>query len=316
MDPLSYLCDTVGSFTRAQARDVGYDDKAIAYAVRAQMWHRIRRGCYTEAHRWWPLDEVGRHRIRTRAVLVSLDSPVAVSHVSAAVEHGIASWGVSLDRVHVTRLDGAAGRIEGDVVHHVGRYRSADLVERGGMLMTSPTRSALETAITASAEAGLVHLDSLLNLELADQDDLCASFELMHRWPGTQHLHIPVRMADGGAQSPGESRGRWLFRQGGLPAPKTQFDVHDTRGSLLGTSDWAWPAHGLLGEFDGRLKYGRSLRPDQSEESVGDVIFAEKQREDTLREATQFRMVRLIWADLQRPNLTAARVRRLMRQAS
>ncbi|MEZ5193985.1 MAG: hypothetical protein R2734_16850 [Nocardioides sp.] len=239
-----------------------------------------------------------------------------MSHVSAAVAHGIATWGVRLDRVHVTRLDGGAGRLEKDVVHHVGDCRTGEVREQDGLLLTAPTRAALETAIMATPESGLVHLDSLLHLGLDDADGLCAQFERMNRWPGTRHLHVPVRMADGGAQSPGESRGRWLFRIGGLPCPETQFRVHDTTGRLVGITDWGWPDHGLLGEFDGRVKYGRDLWAAHAPEATGDVVFAEKQREDALREATGFAVVRLVWSDLDRPRLTVERVRRRLRGAA
>ena len=90
-----------------------------------------------------------------------------------------------------------------------------------------------------------------------------------------------------------------------------QYEVRSADGALLGTTDWGWPEHGLLGEFDGRVKYGRLLRPGQD---AGDVVFAEKRREDLLREASGHRMVRLIWSDLGRPRLTADRVGSLMRR--
>ncbi len=74
-----------------------------------------------------------------------------------------------------------------------------------------------------------------------------------------------------------------------------------------------WPEHGLLGEFDGRVKYGRLLRPG---EEPGDAVFREKRREDELRRLTGFAMVRLVWADLHRPRETAARIRGLLRSVA
>ena len=62
----------------------------------------------------------------------------------------------------------------------------------------------------------------------------------------------------------------------------------------------------MLGEFDGKVKYGRYLRPD---ESPGDAVFREKQREDAIREATGWSMIRLVWADLHQPRATGARIR-------
>ena len=111
----------------------------------------------------------------------------------------------------------------------------------------------------------------------------------------------------------GETRGKWLCRVFHLPAPQPQFAVHDTDGVLRGTCDWGWPEHRLLGEFDGKVKYGRLLEPDQD---PGEVVFAEKHREDVLREITGFGMVRLIWSDYDRPRLTAARIQSKLRRVA
>jgi hypothetical protein len=99
----------------------------------------------------------------------------------------------------------------------------------------------------------------------------------------------------------------------GLPAPTTQFRVVDEAGVLVGITDLAWPEHGLLGEFDGKVKYGRLLSPG---EDPTDVVFREKRREDRLREVTGYRVIRLTWADLLRGAETAARIRRLMLPAA
>ncbi len=313
MDPLRVLTELNGFFTRAEAREFGYDDRAVTSAVRARRWLRIRRGFYTFPDAWTALDEVGRHQVRSHAVLRSLGPAVALSHVSGAIEHGIDTWGVDLRRVHVTRLDGGAGRSEGDVVHHEGFCLDEDVVEVNGHLVLSPDRCAVEAASRASGDAGLVLLDSLLHKELASHDQLMTRFELMQHWPHTRPLHITVRMADGRAESPGESRGRHFFWSHHLPAPQLQFKVYDERGRLVGTTDWAWPECGLLGEFDGRVKYGRLLAPGQD---PGEVVFAEKQREDLLREVTGFAMIRLIWADYERPRLTVSRIDRLLRRAA
>lgn len=311
MDWLAVVVEQRGFFTRAEALDAGYDDRAVTRAVRSGWWHRIRRGYYTFADIWAALDDVGRHRVRAHAVAHSLGPAVALSHISGAIEHGIAVWGLPLDRVHVTRLDGAAGRIEGDVIHHVGRWGPEDVVDVLGVKVMVPGRCAVEVGCLGSPESSLVSLDSALALGLDDEEGLFGHFARMQRWPDTRRLQIPIRMADAGAQSPGESRGRWLFWQAGLPAPITQFPVFDAAGELIGTADWGWPDHGLLGEFDGKSKYGRLLQPGQD---PGEVVFSEKHREDRMREASRCAMIRLIWSDYDRPRLTADRVRALLRR--
>ena len=81
-----------------------------------------------------------------------------------------------------------------------------------------------------------------------------------------------------------------------LPEPQLQVEVIDElTGVLLGTTDFGWPEHRLLGEFDGKIKYGRLLKPGQS---PGDVVFNEKRREDRIRESTGWSMIRFVWDDI------------------
>jgi hypothetical protein len=313
MDPLRFIGEQDGFFSRAMAREMGYDDKSVTRMVRAGIWTRFRRGFYCFTDIWTTLDELERYRVRCRAVLHSLGDGVALSHISGAIAHGIKVWHSDFSHVHVTRLDGAQGRIEGDVIHHEGKWGANDVVEVDGLRVLTPVRCALETGTRMTSEGSLVVLDSLLHLELADEDDLRRQFERMSAWPGARHLHIPVRMADGRSDGVGESRGRWIFWTMGLPAPDLQVKVHRPDGELRGTCDWGWLRLGLLGEFDGRIKYGRLLKPGQD---VGEVVFAEKQREDELREITGCTMIRLTWTDYDRPRLIRDRVQRLIKKTS
>lgn len=308
MDPLRVLTESQGFFTRAQAREFGFDDRAVIRCVRGRAWVRIRRGCYVFPDEWTALDETGRHRVRSHAVLGSLGDAVALSHVSGVIEHDISTWGMDLSRVHVTRLDGGPGRIEGDVVHHVGRCTDDDVRIVGGHRVLPPERCVLEAGSRAGGERALVMLDSGLYLEKYSEDALCAGFAALSRWPYMRSMHIPVRLASGGAQSPGESRGLYFCWVHRLPAPERQFEVYDGE-RLVGTTDWAWPEHRLLGEFDGRVKYGRLLEPGQT---AGDVVFAEKQREDLLRRVTGYGMVRVIWEDYDRPRVLDSRLRKAL----
>lgn len=309
MDDLRLLADAHGFFTRAEALGRGYRDGDLTAAVREGLLVRFRRGSYAFADAWRSLDEVARHRVRCRAVLRSLGRGYALSHVSAVLVLGGIVWGHCLDRVHVTRLDGRSSRTEADVVFHAGKLDEEDVVEVDGMLVTRPDRAAIETGTLADGERALAVFDSVTHLGLCSPDDLLSRFELMGAWCDTRRLHIPLRMVEPGADGPGESRGRWLFRQFRIPQPVVQHPVVDADGVIIGTTDWWWERYRLLGEFDGQWKYRRLLRPGQD---PGEVVFGEKNREDRMREASGCGMVRLIWADYSRPSVTAQRLRRLM----
>ena len=315
MDPLRTLSELVGFFTRAQAYDCGYSDRQITQIMRQRLWTRFRRGYYCHTDVWLAMSETEQHLVRCGAVIDSLGTEaVALSHGSGALVHEIDMWGVDLSRVHVTRRDGGAGRVEGDVVHHEGFVADADVVEIGGLPVLSAVRCSLEAGSLAGGEAALCLLDSGLHRNLFDQEALMAQFTVMEHWPRMRQLHIPVRMADGGSESIGESRGRWFFWRHHLPAPQLQYDVFDADGVLIGTTDWAWPDLETLGEFDGRIKYGRLVKEGQQ---PGDVVFAEKQREDAMRRATGFVMERVTWGDYDRPRVLEQRLRRALdRKAS
>lgn len=64
----------------------------------------------------------------------------------------------------------------------------------------------------------------------------------------------------------------------------------------------------MIGEFDGKVKYGRLLKPG---ETPGDTVFREKRREDALRELGYI-VVRWIWDDLLHPARLVARVTRAL----
>jgi hypothetical protein len=313
MDHLRLLAATNGCFTRADALRVGLDDNAIRRALKARLWTRVRWGVYTFTDLWSEQDAVTRHLAAARSVARKLGPAVALSHVSAALDHGLTVWDADLSLVHVTRLDGGAGRIESGVQHHEGFCAASEVREKDGYLIVQPVRAALEAAGLMSAEAAVATLDSGLHLRQFGTEELDEAFALMQHWPDTLHLQLAVRFADRRSESVGESRARYLCYTHGLPAPELQFPVYDERGALAGITDMAWEEHRLLGEFDGKVKYGRLLRPG---EEPGDAVFREKRREDELRRLTGFSMVRLTWADLYRGAETAARIRALMRRAA
>lgn len=313
MDPLRVLTATSGYFTTQQAKGAGYGDRQIAAMVRRGGWLRFRRGAYAFPDEWRALDAVGRHRVRCNAVMDSLGDKVALSHVSGVLLHGLDVWNIPLDRVHVTRLDGGSGRVEGDVVHHEGLVGLNEVDRVEGRFITSAARCALEAGSRATNESALVLFDSGLRQGAFTRAELSATFALLEHWPFMRHLHVPVRMTDERAGSVGESRGRWWFRQLGLPAPKLQQHVYDAEGRLLGVTDWWWPELNTFGEFDGAIKYGRLLKPGQA---PGDVVFMEKVREDAIRAVTQASFIRLTWADFAAPQVIAERFGLVTRRAS
>ena len=306
MDPLRYLHDD-HVFLRREALEHGHTDDDLQMCLRHGVIVRIRQGAYTFADVWTAADDVERHRLRAHAVLRSHTTPIALSHTSAAVEHGLRLFQPDLRRVHVTCLDQPIARTTRDIVYHQGACPDGDLVRHDGQLTVAPARAALEAASLADTVSGLVVLDSLVDLGLGSLEEVYAGFERFAGWPNSRKLQITVRLARVGAGSVGETLGRYLMWTQHLPEPELQFEVRDRWGHLIGVTDFAWPEYRLLGEFDGMAKYGRLLKDG---ETPGQAVEREKNREDALREETGWLMVRLIWAELFDAPRTGAKIRR------
>jgi very-short-patch-repair endonuclease len=108
------------------------------------------------------------------------------------------------------------------------------------------------------------------------------------------------------SESAGESVSRVRLHEEGLPTPELQQSIYDDHGQFVARVDFCWQEHRTIAEFDGKIKYGRMLKSGQS---VEDVLFAEKRREDALRDLG-WQIVRWLWADLYRRGIIRDRVLR------
>ena len=295
---------------RREAVTGGWSDGELDRLVRAGELARLRRGAYVDSA--LPVGAADRHRLLIRATLAGLRRSAVVSHQSAAVLLGLPLWDVPLDRVHVTRTPPAWTDRSGVLCGHVARLRADEIIEVDGMPVTDPVRTALDLARSLRHEAAVVSLDAALHRGLLTHDVLRARLFDIAGTPGSRSAARAVLAADGRSESVGESRSRVILTRRKLAPSALQFEVRSHVGAVVGRTDFAWEEHGLVGEFDGRIKYGRLLRPGQD---AGDAVFAEKRREDAIRDEG-WGVVRWIWTDLERPDRFAGRVRRAQARAS
>lgn len=296
-----------GYFTRAEFLDAGYNDRDLRAATCTGLLKRLRHGVYTLASEHLKRTREQHHVVLARSVADKLGPAVAISHQSACAVHGLAMYGHPLDKVHVTRLDGSAGRTEHGIVHHVGQVIASDEVELvDGILVVRPARAAFEASTVGSVESAIVVMDSALHQKLVAAPELIDLTVRMFNWQGARTARYALSLADGRSASPGESRSRYLFRREGLPTPELQVAVRDARGHVIGYSDFGWLEHHHLGEFDGRVKYGGLADDTRSPQQI---VFDEKNREDAMR-SQLLGMSRWTWADLdpERAHRTAQRI--------
>ncbi|MFC7494971.1 MULTISPECIES: hypothetical protein [unclassified Nocardioides] len=235
-----------------------------------------------------------------------------MSHASAAVLHGAPTWGLRLDLVHVTHFSGG-GRTGARVIHHEGECRVVDVTRANGHWLTTPARTALDVATERGAEVGIVVASDFLNRGLTSRDELIQLADTQTHWPNSLAHHVVLQVADGRFESVGEARTGHLFWRYHLPPPVPQREIRLPDGRLVAQVDFAWPELGVFAEFDGRIKYTRLRRPG---ESIEDAVLREKRREEMIVELTGWRVIRLTWADLESPDATIARVRRLLSRAA
>jgi len=304
---LRVMCESKGVFLRSEAEDLGHDQRSLKRQLQAGTWHRVRHGAYTFGDIWDSADERARHAILARAAYRTSRTGVALSHVSAVLEHTDSFWDLDLSEVDLTRLDGRSGRREAGVRQHRGKVLSGDIVTVNGVQATSPTRAALELTSVTDTVRSLIVINGLLHAGVCTPEGLSERYSLMDNWPNTLGTDLVLRLADPRIESPGETRTFYLCWKHGVPAPEPQFRIFDDRGTLIGRVDFAWPAYRVFLEFDGLSKYTKYLRDG---ETPADAVIREKKREDLIRGITGWRCIRITWADLANPRATAARILR------
>jgi hypothetical protein len=222
-------------------------------------------------------------------------------------------WEAPLTEVDLTRVDGRTQRRYAQIRSHRGTLLKGDVVQHRGLLVMSPVRAALEYTTVANVEHSLVEIDDLLHRKLVALADLRARYAAMTQWPGTLITDLVLRLADGRSESVGETRARYLVWSQGLPPPEVNYPIYDGHGRVIARVDLAWPELGLFLEFDGKVKYQKLLKDG---EDPSDVVVREKRREEMICRLTGWRCVRIVWADLYRPEATAAEIRSMFRSTA
>jgi hypothetical protein len=262
----------------------------------------VRRGAYVPSDDPRLDDAVARHALAVRAVTHSMSPDAVVSHVSAAVLHGLTLWDVPLDRVHVTRNRRYGGRRTETLHLHTVGLEPAEIVEVDGIAVTSVPRTLADLARLLPFERALVVADAALYRERTTPVALADAVARAAGRRGSPPARRVAAAADGRAESPGETRSRIAIARARLPPPTLQHEVPELRVR----TDFYWKEFRTVGEFDGKVKYGRSLRPG---EDPGEAVYREKLREDALRDLG-LKVVRWTWDELDGFTAPAERLRR------
>lgn len=189
-------------------------------------------------------------------------------------------------------------------------------MECHGLRLTSPARTIMDLARTLPHGEALALADAAIRPRRVEgaipgtDAPLCTKAELIDLAQegitsrGGWNAYLAISEADPLSGSLGESMARSLIMRLGAPPPALQAALRDERG-LIGYADFFWPQLGVVGEFDGRLKYGAD-NPSGAPPEV--VVYREKMREDRIRRVSAG-FFRFGWAELVDPPRLAALLR-------
>jgi hypothetical protein len=232
-----------------------------------------------------------RHAADAGAANLCMKRQLVVSHQSALTLHRVHQ----LDHthsIHMTSDIGTAARYDGlDVSaaalpgEHLHRERIA------GLEVTSIARSVVDTARTVPFLDGVVAADHALRHKPVGKKALRAVLSRCANWPGALAAARVIDFADKRSESVLESASRVFFEEEDIemPVPQVWMDVPGFGRVRL---DFYWRRHRVIGEADGKVKYGEDADSLVSRES----LWMEKRRQEAL-EDLGFLVVRWGWDD-------------------
>ncbi|WP_353987326.1 hypothetical protein [Ruicaihuangia caeni] len=298
-----------GLTTTRRLHDFGLTDRDIERCVANKVLARVRRGVFADFATFSQLDSRERHVLRFRAEALSMRSAPVASHLTAAALHGppiIDGWP---DAVHVADFGARGGSgWPGRVTHRAGE--EVEPVDIDGMLATPLSRTVVDLARILPFASALAVVDAALRGDRGNsargvlagaapprrpvsRAELLAELATSSRRLGTQRALRAVEAGDPLAESAGESLSRGRMIELGFVIPQLQVRFGDIEGGSA-IVDFYWEGLRAIGEFDGMVKYSRSLELEGR--TAADVVVREKRREDALRRRVAA-FHRWTWAD-------------------
>jgi hypothetical protein len=293
-----------GVLATRDATRLDVDPNGLAALVTAGELVHVRRGAYVLGQRWNDATPEQRLGLRTRAVLrARAGASEAASHQSALALHGLPLHGCPTDVVDLCGDVARTRNRTGLRVHPTDE--ALPVIDLGGCRALGIVTALVQVGLRHGRDAFVVPGDAALargDLPLARVSETISRLGgstrravRAHRW---------LQLLDAASESPGESRTRLLLRDLGY-VTQSQAPIEDAPGHVVARVDFL-VGDDVVIEFDGLVKYGGA--------EGRAALAAEKAREDLLR-ALGYEVVRLLWADLDRPRVVDAKVRAAITRA-
>lgn len=280
--------------TTQQTHAAGMTPQSLMEAVRSKDLIHPARGLYAVGSEAQPGNVIEWHETLAFGASLLWDDATLTSS-SAVRGHGVTVWGVDLSRVHLLRPIDRTVRVG---PYRVRRWRGQPVTSTALGPAVELCHALAQLAVDHGIVAGVVSADVALREGRVSPEELTAAAEVLAPYRHGSRAMAMAALADGARESVGESRAAVALTIGGRIL-EPQVEIRDATGHLNGRVDFLVRGTNVIVEFDGRLKY-----------DLGDpsVLWAEKKREDALRRRG-YVVVRLTWADLERPRAAIAKVR-------
>jgi very-short-patch-repair endonuclease len=210
--------------------------------VRSGRWRRSRwRGVLVDGE----LPDSAPLQIRAAALAVGPD--LVACHSTAAHLWGFDVLGA--ETLHFLGPAQLVNRARPGIQVHPSSLGCDDAVLVEGVWCTPAARTACDVVRLTAPIDGLPTLDAALRSTACTSAELATAAAAQAGLREVIRLRALIPLADGRAESPMESRMRWRFVEGGLPAPDLQIRVaSDGRQRYL---DTGWHEQRVGAEFDG-----------------------------------------------------------------
>ena len=301
LDPtlLSLARTQHGMLTTAQATSAGISAPMLVALVKSGVLRHPGRGLYSVTGLVEAEPQAWHRQLCAGALLLYPDAVLA--GVSAVLAHGIPVWGAPLGTPSVLRPVRRSGGMNAFWV----RPTRGDVVLTAWGPASDPATALVQHAVDHGIVPGVVSADAALREGIVSLEQLSARLSTVATWPHSSRAASMFRLVDGRRESVGESRCGVVLAMAGI-AVTPQVPITDARGSFVARVDFLVDGTMVVIEFDGKVKYV-SGDPE--------VLWHEKRREDRLR-ALGYVVVRISWAQLERPGAVAAAVRAAVRAAA
>lgn len=289
-----------GMFTTTQAHRVGMDKSSLARAVDEGVTLHPMRSLYAVAQLVDATSPSGWHRHLAEGVRLIYPDLMFAS-VTAVSAHDISVWGCDLSKPQILRPISRSTGVRGVRV----RPTRGTSVDTPWGPAATPADALVQLAMDFGTEQGVVSADHALGSGVVTAEALTAAVAGVENWPAAHKARSMAALTCGSRESVGESRCGIALELAGIRVTP-QVDIRDAFGNLVGRVDFLVEGTNVIVEFDGKVKF-ESRDPE--------VLWAEKKREDRLRRLG-YTVVRIVWADLEKPGAVAAKVRAAVRAAA